>query len=55
MSVICWNRALCIAVSVLNKFIMAQNSMPDTVIKSSDVGGVVGGIGGVAGRSVKAA
>ena len=55
MSVICRNRALCVAVSVLNKFIMAQNSMPDTVIKSSDVGGAVGGIGDVAGGSVEVA
>ena len=52
MSAICRNRALCVAVNVLNSCIMARNSMPDTVIKFSDVGGVAGGTGGVAGGSV---
>ena len=55
MSTICRNRALCVAVSVLNKFIMVRNSVPDIVIKSSNVGSVAGGTGGVAGGSVKVA
>ena len=55
MSAICRNRALCVAVNVLNNCIMAQNSVPDTVINSSDVGGVAGGTGGVAGGLVEAA
>ena len=48
-------RALCVAVSVLNNSTMARNFMPDTVIKSSDVGGAAGGTGGVAGGSVEVA
>ena len=55
MFAIYWNRALCVAVNILNKSTMARNSEPDTVIKSSDVGGAVGGIGGVVGRSVEVA
>ena len=55
MSAICWNRALCIVVSVLNNSIMARNSEPDTVIKSSNVGGATGGTGGVTGGSVEVA
>ena len=55
MSAICWNRALCIVVSVLNNSIMARNSEPDTVTKSSDVEAAVGGTGGVAGGSVEVA
>ena len=46
MSAICQNRALCVVVSVLNKCTMARNSMADMVIEASDVGGIVGGIGG---------
>ena len=55
MPAICRNKALYVAVGVLNKFIMARNFVLDTMIKSSDVGGATGGIGGVAGGSVKVA
>ena len=55
MSTICRNRALCVAVSVLNNSTMARNSEPDTVTKSSDVGAAAGGTGGVAGGSVEVA
>ena len=55
MFAICRNRALYVAVSVLNNSTMARNSVPNMVIKSSDVGGAVGGTGGVAGGSVEVA
>ena len=55
MSTICRNKALCIAVSVSNKFIMARNSVIDMVIGASDVGDAVGGIGDVAGGSIEVA
>lgn len=55
MSLICRNRALCVAVSVLNNYIMARNSVAVMVIGASDVGGAVGGIGDVAGGSVEVA
>ena len=55
MCAICWNRALCVAVSVLNKYTMAQNSMADMVIEASDVGGAVSGTRGVVGGSIKVA
>ena len=55
MSSIYRNRALCVTVSVLNKCIMARNSMADMVIGASDVGGTTGGIGDVAGRLVEVA
>ena len=53
MSTICRNKALCIAVSVSNKFIMARNSVIDMVIGASDVGDAVGGTRGVVGGSIK--
>ena len=53
MSLICRNRTLCIAVSVLNNCIMARNFVAVMVIGASDVGGAVGGIGDVAGGSVE--
>ena len=55
MSLICRNRTLCIAVSVLNNCIMARNFVAVMVIGASDVGGAVGGIGDVAGGSVEVA
>ena len=55
MSLICRNRALCVAVSVLNNYIMARNSVAVMVIGASDVGGAVGGIGDVVGGSVEVA
>ena len=55
MSAIYQTRALCVVVSVLNKCTMARNSVPDTVIKSSDVGGAGGGVEGVARGSVEVA
>ena len=53
MSVICRNRALCVAVSVLNKCTMTRNSMADMVIEASDVGGAAGGTGDIVGGSVE--
>ena len=55
MSAICRNRTLCVAVSVLNKCIMARNSIADMLIGASDVGGAAGGTGYVAGGSVEVA
>ena len=55
MFVIYRNRALCVMVNVLNKCIMARNSVANMVIRASDVGGAVGGIGDVAGGSVEVA
>ena len=55
MSAICRNRALCVVVSVLNKCIMAQNSVANMVIEVSDVEGAASGIGGVVGGSVEIA
>ena len=43
------NRALSIAVSVLNNYTMARNFEPNAMIKSSDVSGVAGRTGGVVG------
>ena len=47
------NRALCVAVSVLNKCIMARNSMANMVIGASNVGGAAGGIGDVGGGLIE--
>ena len=55
MSAICRNKALCVVVSVWIKCTMARNSVADMVMEASDVGGVVGGIGGIAGGSVEVA
>ena len=55
MSFICQNRALCVAVSVLNNCIMARNSVAVMVIRASNVGGAIGGIGDVAGGLVDVA
>ena len=55
MFVIYRNRALCVMVNVLNKCIMARNSVANMVIRASDVGGAVGGIGDVAGGSIEVA
>ena len=55
MSAICRNKALCVVVSVWNKCTMARNSVADMVMEASDVGGAVGGIGGIAGGSVEVA
>ena len=55
MSAICWNRSLCIAVSVLNNYTMARNFVPDTVIKCSDIGGAAGGTRDIAGGSIEVA
>ena len=55
MSTICQNRALCIVVSVLNKFIMAWNFVADMVIGASNVGGATGGTEGVVGGSIEVA
>ena len=49
------NRALSIAVSVLNNCTMARNIEPDTMIKSSDVRGATGGTGSVVGGSIEVA
>ena len=55
MSAICRNRALCIAVNVLNNCIMARNFVAVMVIGASDVGGAVGGTRDVAEGSVEVA
>ena len=49
MSLIFQNRALCVALSVLNNNTMPRNSEPEMMIKSSNGGDVAGGTGGVAG------
>ena len=55
MSLIFRNRVSCVALSVLNNNTIPRNSEPEMVIKTCDGGGTVGGTGGVAGGSVKAA
>ena len=55
MFAICRNKALCVAVSVLNNCIMARNSVANMVIGASDVGGAAGGIGDVTRGSVEVA
>ena len=55
MSAICRNRALCVVASVLNKCIMARNSMANMVIEVSDVEGVASGTGGVVRESIEIA
>ena len=55
MSAICQNRALCVVVSVWNKYTMARNSVADMVIEAFDVRDATGGTEGVAGGSVKVA
>ena len=55
MSARCRDRALCVAVSVLNKCTMARNSVANMVIEASDIGGAAGGTRGVAGGSAEVA
>ena len=55
MSLIFRNRALCVALSVLNNNTIPQISEPEMVIKSCDGGGTTGGIGSGVGGSVEAA
>ena len=53
MSLICRNRASCVAFSVLNNSTMARKSKPNTMTKSPDGGGTTSGTWGIAGGSVE--
>ena len=52
MVAICWNKALCVVVSVWNVCTMARNSVAEMVMKASDIEGATGGTAGVVGGAV---